>query len=68
MERLQQLSDREKQVLDLVMASKVNKAIAEELEISRSTVEVHKANIMKKTKAGSLAELVSLTNMARKNI
>ncbi len=62
-ERLQRLSDREKQVLDLVMAGKPNKAIAVELQISQSTVEVHRASVMRKMKAGSLPELVTLTNM-----
>jgi two-component system response regulator FixJ len=64
-ERLKQLSDREKQVLDLVMAGKPNKVIAMDLELSQSTIEVHRANVMKKMKADSLAQLVTLVNMAR---
>ena len=63
-ERLEQLSDREKQVLDLVMAGKPNKVIAMDLELSQSTIEVHRANVMKKMKADSLAQLVTLVNMA----
>ena len=64
-ERLQQLSDREKQVLDLVMAGKPNKVIAADLELSQSTIEVHRANVMKKIKVDSLPQLVTLVNMAR---
>ncbi len=63
-ERFQELSDREREVLDLVMAGKSNKAIAVELELSRSTVEVHRANVMKKMKADSVPELATLVNMA----
>jgi two-component system response regulator FixJ len=64
-EKLKQLSDRERQVLDLVMAGKPNKVIAMDLELSQSTIEVHRANVMKKMKADSLAQLVTLVNMAR---
>ena len=63
-ERLKQLSDRERQVLDLVMDGKPNKVIAMDLELSQSTIEVHRANVMKKMKADSLAQLVTLVNMA----
>jgi len=63
-ERLQQLSDRERQVLDMVMAGRPNKAMAKELGLSMSTIEVHRASVMKKMKAGSLPELTTLVNMA----
>ena len=63
-ERFQKLSDREREVLDQVMAGKTNKAITVELKLSRSTVEVHRANVMKKMKADSVPELVTLVNMA----
>ena len=65
LKKLQQLSDREKQVLDLVMDGKPNKVIAMDLELSQSTIEVHRANVMKKMKADSLPQLVTLVNMAR---
>lgn len=60
-ERLQRLTPRERQVLDLVRAGLPNKAIAVELNISDKTVEYHRANFMKKLRAGSLAELFKLT-------
>ena len=65
LKKLQQLSDREKQVLDLVMDGKPNKVIAMDLELSQSTIEVHRANVMKKMKVDSLPQLVTLVNMAR---
>ena len=56
--RLQQLTLRERQVLDLVVAGDTNKAIARRLAISPKTVENHRANMMEKMRARSVAELV----------
>lgn len=57
---IHQLSDRERQVLSAVVAGLPNKTIAYDLNISPRTVEVHRANIMSKMRAGSLAELVRM--------
>jgi two-component system, LuxR family, response regulator FixJ len=54
------LSKREKQVLDLVVAGTSNKEIANELNLSHRTVEVHRSHMMEKMETRSLAELVSL--------
>ncbi len=56
--RLQSLSERERQVLDLILKGKSNQEMAGELNISRRTVEVHRANLMEKMAAGSIAELM----------
>jgi two-component system, LuxR family, response regulator FixJ len=56
--RGQTLTDREREVLDLLVAGKLNKVIAAELEISERTVEHHRASVMRKLSARSLAELV----------
>ena len=56
--RLALLSDRERRVMELVVAGKVNKEIAAELNLSKKTVEVHSAHVMKKLQVESLAELV----------
>lgn len=57
---LARLSPREKQVLDLVVASKPNKIIADILGISIKTVELHRANMMHKLGVRSLPELMKV--------
>jgi len=56
--RLDDLTQREREVLDLIIAGKLNKQIADMLGISIKTVEVHRARVMEKMAANSLAELV----------
>ncbi|WP_319003998.1 response regulator transcription factor [Luteimonas panaciterrae] len=57
---LAKLSPRERQVLDLVVASKPNKIIADVLGISIKTVELHRANMMNKLGVRSLPELMKV--------
>lgn len=59
--RLANLSQRELQVLDRLVAGQPNKSIAHELGISPRTVEVYRANVMSKMHANSLSELVRMT-------
>ena len=59
-EALARLSPRERQVLDLVVASKPNKIIADVLGISIKTVELHRANMMSKLGVRSLPELMKV--------
>lgn len=54
------LTPREQQVLDRILAGETNKEIALSLGISPKTVEFHRTHIMKKTKAGSVAQLVQI--------
>jgi len=61
---LQQLSPREVDVLRGVVEGKANKVIAYDLGISPRTVEVYRANVMTKTGAASLAELVRMAMLA----
>jgi FixJ family two-component response regulator len=56
--RLATLTQREREVMDLVVRGLKNKQIAEELTISVKTVEAHRARAMEKMEAGSVAELV----------
>jgi len=56
--RLEALSPRERQVLDRVVAGKLNKTIADELKISTKTVEAHRAHLMEKMQARNVAELL----------
>jgi len=55
-----QLTPREREVMGLVVAGKSNKQIAAELGLSQKTVEVHRAHVMQKMQAESLAELVQM--------
>ncbi len=66
-ESLSSLSTREKGVLQELVQGKTNKAIAAELGISQRTVEVHRANIMRKTGAGSLSALVRMALILESN-
>lgn len=59
-ELLAKLSPRERQVLDLVVASKPNKVIADILGISIKTVELHRSNMMNKLGVRSLPELMKV--------
>jgi len=56
--RLDQLTQREREVMKLVVAGKLNKQIADELNISMKTVEAHRARVMEKMGVRTLAELV----------
>lgn len=60
MRRLGELSGRERQVLDGLVAGHANKVIAHNLGISPRTVEVYRANLMTKMEASSLSELVRM--------
>lgn len=52
------LTNREKEVLDNVVTGKPNEVIASELGVSRRTVETHRARVMEKMRATSIADLV----------
>lgn len=58
--RIDKLTPREKEVMKLIVAGKLNKIIASELKISAKTVELHRSKIMQKMEVTSLANLVKL--------
>ena len=58
--RIAALTQRERDVLEGLVAGHPNKIIAFKLEISPRTVEIYRANLMTKMKAGSLSELVRM--------
>ncbi len=58
--RLASLTSRERQIMDLVLTGKFNKVIADELNISMRTVEVHRANLFDKMQVKTAVELANL--------
>jgi len=63
--RLASLSERERQVLEGLIAGHPNKTIAYDLGISPRTVEVYRANLMTKMEARSLSELIRMAILAK---
>jgi FixJ family two-component response regulator len=64
LERIQQLTPREHEILRYVISGALNKQIGFKLGIVEKTVKVHRGRIMEKLQAGSLAELVRLAEKA----
>lgn len=65
--RIEQLTQREREVMQLVVAGKLNKQIADTLEISMKTVEAHRARVMEKMGVRTLAELVKVVMTYEEN-
>ncbi|MDH3694803.1 MAG: response regulator transcription factor [Gammaproteobacteria bacterium] len=59
-QRLDELSDREREIMHRIVDGHANKAIAIDLDLSPRTVEVHRSNIMRKMQARSLAHLIRM--------
>jgi FixJ family two-component response regulator len=57
---LSRLTTRESQVLERIVAGRLNKQIADDLGISIKTVEAHRANIMEKLNANTVADLLKI--------
>ena len=62
--RIQHLTQREREVMDRLIAGKSNKTIAFDLGISQKTVDFHRANILEKVGCASVVELVRLAQKA----
>jgi len=66
--RFDSLTPREKEVLDLVVAGLLNKQIADELGTSELTIKTHRAHVMEKTHADSLAHLVRMAERLKTSL
>ncbi len=64
LKNIESLTGRETQVMEQVVEGKANKMIAYNLNVSQRTVEIHRANVMDKMQAKSLAQLVRLVMKA----
>jgi FixJ family two-component response regulator len=62
--RLEQLTEREREVMEQVLLGYLNKQIAASLGIAEKTVKVHRSRVMEKMRAGSVAELVHMCDNA----
>ncbi|MBB1631433.1 response regulator transcription factor [Cupriavidus sp. UME77] len=62
--RIDRLTPREREVLTLVVEGRLNKQMACELGTAEKTIKVHRARVMRKMEAHSLAELVRITDKA----
>ena len=60
--RHEELTARERQVMALLVAGRVNKQIAAEIAISEVTVRLHRGQIMRKMRASSLADLIRIAD------
>jgi len=65
--RFDSLTPRETEVLNLVVAGLLNKQIADELGTSELTIKTHRAHVMEKTRADSLAHLVRMTETLKRS-
>lgn len=66
-ERIKCLSEREHEVIELIMAGNLNKEIAFALSVSISTIESHRANLMQKMQAKNIAQLIKMYLVAQFN-
>jgi len=61
-ERVRTLTAREQDVMNLVVSGMLNKQIASEIGTSEATVKIHRGNVMRKMKAGSVVDLVRMAD------
>lgn len=64
-ENMEELTPREKQVMNLLVSGIANKDIAEKLDISRKTLDIHRSKVLQKMKAETVADLVRMVLQLR---
>ena len=62
--RFNEISERERQVLQMVSNGQSNKSIARELELSIKTIELHRSNLLRKTDASSFPQMTKFATIA----
>lgn len=68
MGRMATLSPREREVFKLIVTGKPNKLVANDLTLSEKTVEIHRANVMRKMEADSFAQLVRMAVIVENDV
>ncbi len=63
-QRLERLTPREREVMEFIIAGRLNKEVADRLGTVEKTIKVHRARVLEKMQVHSLAELVHLTERA----
>jgi FixJ family two-component response regulator len=66
--RVEQLTTREREVMDLVVTGLINKEIGAQLGLSEVTVKIHRSRVMQKMEASSLAELVRMSDKLKPRV
>jgi FixJ family two-component response regulator len=66
--RVEQLTAREQEVLNLVVTGLINKEIGAQLGLSEVTVKIHRSRVMQKMEAASLAELVRMSEKLKPHV
>ncbi|MBB4290441.1 FixJ family two-component response regulator [Rhizobium leguminosarum] len=61
--RYSKLTERERQIMALVVAGKLNKQIAAEVQLAEATVKLHRGHMMRKMRASSVADLVRIAGI-----
>jgi FixJ family two-component response regulator len=66
--RFEELTAREREVMEMVSAGLANKQIAAQLELSEVTVKIHRSRVMQKMQANSIADLVRMSDRVKRNV
>jgi FixJ family two-component response regulator len=66
--RFEELTAREREVMDMVAAGLANKQIAAELQLSEVTVKIHRSRAMQKMQANSIADLVRMSDRLKRTL
>ena len=66
--RFEELTAREREVMEMVASGLANKQIAAELQLSEVTVKIHRSRVMQKMQANSIADLVRMSDRLKRTL